>query len=72
MGVRGNGDPVEILLRHGEMVQLGHWLDLTAQGHRVGRSRGEKGMSGRSQRPPGRLRGDLELGLGPGALRGGR
>ena len=46
MGVRGDGDPVEVLLRRGAVVQMGRWLSLAAQGHGVGKSRGELGLSG--------------------------
>ena len=53
MGVRGDGDPVEVLLRHVAVVQVGCWLNFAAQGHGVGKSRGEMGLSGRSQEPLG-------------------
>ena len=53
MGARGDGDSVEVLLRHGMVVQLVRWLSFAAQGHGVGKSRGEMGLSGWSQEPPG-------------------
>ena len=46
LGVRGDGDPVEVLLRRAAVVLLGRWMSLAAQGHGVGKSRGELGLSG--------------------------
>ena len=45
MGVHGDGGPLGVLLWCGAVVQQGRWLILAAQGHGVGRSRGDLGPS---------------------------
>ena len=45
MWVRGDGDPVEVLLWRAAVLQLDRWLSLAAQGHGVGKIRGELGLS---------------------------